>query len=95
MIAHDPVLCFCGNDDMECSCPCDDCQSRRDADYALKEQQRMLQTLENLDISIDYLADLIWMRIENEIDRRIQKLVHTVLRERLKTLRLHSRVEGD
>ena len=94
MPEHDPMLCFCGTPE-GCSCPCDNCNKLRARDLAIERQRIVLDRLTALDINIEDLADLVWMAIEQDIEKRIERYVVPALREKLRRLVLKSSIEWD
>ena len=91
--AHDPLVCFCG-DSTGCTCPCDDCAKRRAQEYSLERRTQLLARLHAAQIDIEDLADLVWMTLETDIERRIAKLANAILKEKLQNLTLVSKVKG-
>jgi hypothetical protein len=88
---HDPTICFCGTD--TCSCPCEKCHQYRARELRLKRRQELAERLEKANVSLDDLADLIWMKIEPTIENRIERLARDALRRMLRDIRLVSQVD--
>lgn len=68
---HDPALCLCAMAG-ECSCPCSECRLLRERFYWLHRLDALEERLKADGISPQDLADMVYTRIADQIQARIE-----------------------
>lgn len=82
---HDAFLCQCGftHDAEFCECQCQRCKDNNNAIGHLRGMHETQKALKELEIDIDYLANLIWDRLAPNMEKLLAKCADQVITKRL------------
>lgn len=99
MTEHDANICQCSQGTaqdffQECSCPCPRCQEYRDKSFRLKKLLDLDERLKRANIDVCDLADLILMRMDAQLEERIERLMKPCLTNWLRNVKFSTTVHA-